>query len=174
MSIIGSLVTTKLLGIALAAGLLFTAATGVVAYRKGVASDKQRSGLVIAKLQRDAAEKLASANKLIKGQGDALQANKERAEHDLQVERDIAAQWVADAVAAERVRGSQLAAFARGPGAAADTIATCRSEASALGDVLDRALLAHRVCSGHAEAEAGGARAMLSAWPKGANTAKAD
>lgn len=134
-------------------------------YKKGEAHDRQRSDLVIAKMVSDAQAKLDAAKAQIRQQSEQMQATKEGAERDLQAERQRQARRVADAVATDRVVREQLADVARGPGADQDTLAACRSDASALGDVSERALQAHRVCSEAAESEAAGARALLDAWP---------
>lgn len=135
-------------------------------YKMGEEHDKARSDAVIAKMVSEAQAKLDAANTLIRQQNDQMQATKERAERDLQAERQRQARRIADAVATDRLVRDQITDFARGPGADQDSISACRRDASALGDVLDRALQAHRVCSESAESEAAGARALLAAWPK--------
>ena len=135
-------------------------------YKKGIATDKQRSDLVIERMVAKATEELAQANALIRQQTDALQANKERAERDLQTERARNERRLADARATSSLVREQLAEFARGAGEDQNSAAACRRDASALGDVLASALQAHAECTGHAEAEAGNARALLAAWPK--------
>ena len=135
-------------------------------YKRGEATDKQRSDLVIERMVADATKRLAEANDLIRQQTDAIQAQKEKAENELQTERQRQARRLADAVATDRLVRDQITDVARGPGSDQDTLAACRSDAAALGDVSDRALQAHRVCVEAAESEASGARALLAAWPK--------
>lgn len=134
-------------------------------YKKGERADKARSDLVIAGMVNDANERLLKANAAIKAQTDALQANKERADRELQTERARNERRLADARATADLVRDQLADFASGPGADQDSVAACRSDASAIGNVLGAALQAHAVCSGHAEAEAANARSLLEAWP---------
>lgn len=131
----------------------------------GVKADKQRSDLVIAGMVNDAQARLASANSLIKQQSDAIQANKERAERDLQTERARNARRLADAVSTAGLVRDQLAEFARGDGSDSLAASACRADAAALGDVLSRSLSAHAVCSGHAEEASSTARVLLDAWP---------
>jgi septal ring factor EnvC (AmiA/AmiB activator) len=135
-------------------------------YKKGEAHDKTRSDLVIANMVAEAKDRLDKANALIRQQSDQMQANRERAERDLQAERQKQARRLADDIATDRLVREQIADVARGPGADQDSLAACRSDASALGDVSERALQAHRVCVEAAESEAAGARALLDAWPK--------
>lgn len=148
------------------AAVLALAGTWWHGYKRGEAHDKQRSDAVIATMIAEAQGRLDAANAMIRQQSDAMQATKEEAERDLQAERQRQARRVADAVATDRVVREQLAEVARGPGADQDTLAACRRDASALGDVLGSALQAHAVCSGHAEEEAAIARSLLAAWPR--------
>ena len=134
-------------------------------YKRGEAADKARSDLVIERMVAKATEELAQANALIRQQTDALQATKERAERDLQTERARNERRLADARATSSLVREQLAEFARGAGEDQNSAAACRRDASALGDVLASALQANAECTGHAEAEAGNARALLAAWP---------
>ena len=134
-------------------------------YKKGIATDKQRSDLVIERMVANATKRLAEANDLIRQQTDALQAQKEKAENELQTERARNERRLADARATSNLVREQLSEFARGAGEDQNSAAVCRRDASALGDVLASALQAHAECTGHAEAEAGNARALLAAWP---------
>ena len=148
----------------LGAGVVVAAMTGG-AYFKGKAADRERSDAVILKLQTDAARDLGAANTANAETSAALQSTKEKAEHALQTERSRAATRAAAAVATDRLVRDTVTAFASGTGAGADTLAACRSDASALGDVLGDALRSHGVCVEAAEHEAGNARVLLNAWP---------
>ena len=156
------------LGLLLGAGVVVAAMT-VGAYLKGksggVADDKARSDLVIAGMVNRAATDLAAANTANAATTTRLQSTKEKAEHELQAERSRAARRAAAAVATDRLVRDAIADFARGAGADPLSIAACRSDASALGDVLGDALRAHGVCVEAAEQEAGNARVLLNAWP---------
>jgi septal ring factor EnvC (AmiA/AmiB activator) len=151
----------------IAAVVVVTAAgCSIIAYGYGVRNDKARSDLVISKLTSEAATKLADANQENRALSVKLQVAKDKAEQDLQAERESNDKKLATlATGYSRLR-NDLAAFARGPGPDKDSLAACRSEAGTIGDVLARALQAHGVCSNNAEAEAGNARLLLGAWPR--------
>lgn len=165
MSLLSGLVGVKLYAVGAAVLAVAFAGATFYAYQKGKAADKQRSDLVIERMVSDAAQRLLEANARNAAVSANLQATKERAERELQSERQTNARRIADAVATDRIVREQITDFARGPGASEDTVAACRADARALGDVLDSALRAHAVCSGHAETEAGTARTLLRAWP---------
>lgn len=136
------------------------------AYSEGKAADKRRSDLIIAQMVEKAQSDLAIANAIIKRQTDALQILKERSERERFEERAKNDRRIADAVATDRLVRGEIANFARGAGAAEDSLSACRSDAATLGDVLGAALQAHAICSGHAETEAANARSLLAAWPR--------
>lgn len=166
MSIIGSMITGKVLLIGAAVAAVAIAAAGVLGYSKGVAADKQRSGLVIANMVIAAEKALAAANKETRALGDQLQATKEEAENALQTER-TRNDRIKIAAASDGGRMQRyITDFASGAGATQDSLTACRSDARALGELLDGALRAHAVCSGAAEQEAGTARSLLAAWPR--------
>lgn len=73
----------------------------------------------------------------------------------------IAASLLADR---NRLRKS-IANYAAGSDAAADTVATCRKEASTLGDVLGDALQREEGFAEAAETHSASTRALLAAWP---------
>ena len=152
----------------LGAGIVVAAMTGGAYFKghsKGVAKDKARSDLVMSGMVIRAAEDLASANATNAATTTQLQATKEKAENERQVERTRSASRIAAAVATDRLVRDQLADFARGAGGSQNTVAACRSDASVLGDVFGDALRAHGVCVEAAEQEAGNARLLLNAWP---------
>lgn len=134
-------------------------------YSKGVRTDKQRSDLVIAGMVNDAQARLASANEAIRLQSASLQANKERAERDLQSEKARNERRLADARATSDLVRDSIAEFARGDGSDSIAAAACRSDASKIGNVLGVVLSDLSVCTAGAEKEAAGARALLNAWP---------
>lgn len=162
---IGNLITGKLLGAALVGSLVFTAVMATGAYFKGKKVDRARSDLVIKTMQLDAAERLNAANAKSAALSAKLEANKEKALNDARIERKRQEVRLAAALhAAEQLRG-ELAAVAGGPGPDKDSIATCRRDASGLGDVLAGALRSHAICTAAAEREALNARTVLAAWP---------
>lgn len=73
---------------------------------------------------------------------------------------------IADGLRADngRLRRS-ISDFASGGSPANDTLATCRSDAETLGDVLGDTLQREEVATGAAEANADTARALFNAWP---------
>lgn len=144
---------------------LLVAFIGYESYSYGVAQDRNRSDLVILKLQKEAGDKLAVANKLIKDQSDLLQSNKDAADKALQLERDRNKRRLADAVATSDLVRDQIDALARNAGSADNSLATCQREAQRIGGVLAYSLRAHGLCSDNAEAEASNARVLLEAWP---------
>lgn len=156
------------LGLLLGAGVVVAAMTGGAWFKGhsgGVAKDKARSDRVIAGMVNRAATDLAKANTANAATTTQLQATKERAENELQAERSRAARRIADATATAGLVRDAITDFARGAGADPNSVAACRSDASALGDVLGDALRAHGVCVEAAEQEAGNARVLLNAWP---------
>jgi hypothetical protein len=134
-------------------------------YKKGERTDKQRSDLVIAGMVSDAQSRLAEANEKTRLLSASLQANKERAEHAAQAQKQLHERRLADQRATDDIVRGQLADFARGPGGGENPESTCRSDAQALGNVLSRALSAHGLCVNNAETEAGNARLLLESWP---------
>jgi len=170
---VGTMLTAKVLvigaAVAAVAITVASAAAGVIGYNKGVAADKQRSDLVITTMQVEAAQKLIAANALVKQQSDNLQATKERAEHDLQAERDLNKRLrdesVASAGAAERMRQRLAAAAAGGVAAGDDSVTSCRERAAAFGVVLGEALQAHALCTADIEDVAASYRAVRGSWP---------
>lgn len=138
-------------------------------YSKGKAHDKARSDLVIANMVAEAKDRLDKANALIRQQSDAMQANKERAERDLQAERSRADRRIADQRATDALVREQLAGLAGGPGADQDSVSACVSRSKALGLVLADVLSDLGTCAENAEHEAANARALLDAWPKVTN-----
>lgn len=163
--LIGNPLTAKLLAIAAAAAIAVTAIASAVAYHRGKAADRQRSDLVIKTMQLDAADRLAAANAEHRATSDKLQAAKEAAEHEHQATKDRQARRLADAVATDRLVRGEVTAFASGAGSGEDTLAACRNEAGALGDVFADSLQAHRICVEQTESEAAGARLLYDGWP---------
>jgi hypothetical protein len=151
--------------VAIATGVAIVGA-GAVGYQKGKASQKAHYELVISNLRLEAEHKLAEANAANKSLSDTMQATKEKAEHEIQAQRQRTERRVADAVATDRLVRDTVAAVASGPDPRDDSIAACRSDARSLGDVLDRVLPGYAVCTGAAEREADGARGLLAAWPR--------
>ena len=164
-SLLGKMITGKVLLIAGAVCLVLIASASVLAYREGVVSDKQRSDLVISDMKLKAADELIAATQDVLKKDEALRLLKQGADRVLQNERDLnRKRAAADAITADRMR-DQLNSFASGAPAGDDTVAACRERAAALGDVLGQALQASRLCTVEAEDLAGDARALLHAWP---------
>lgn len=155
----------SIVGLAITASLVMSAGAGVWSYNHGVETDKARSDLVISTLKSDAKDNLAAADKRNIDLSAQLLNTKEGAEREFQIERERNEKQLASLNSGFKRMRDEIAAVARGPGTSQDSITACRSDASALGDVLDSALRAHAICSGHAEKEAGIARTVLGSWP---------
>lgn len=134
-------------------------------YKRGERTDKARSDLVIAGMVNDAQERLAAANEAIRLQSASLQANKERADRDLQTERARNERRLADARATSDLVRDQLSEFSRGQQSGDDTAAAASERASQLGSLLGESLQLQAELAGAAEDHAASVRALLKAWP---------
>jgi hypothetical protein len=166
MSILGSMITGKVLLIGAIAATIAITVAGATGYSKGKAADKQRSDLVIANMVISAEKAKEQADKEVRALGDKLQTTKDEAEHALQTEQDRNRHIVAAAAADGGRMHRYITDFASGAGAVADSLAACRADARTLGELLDGALQAHARCSESAEREASTARSLLAAWPR--------
>lgn len=111
-------------------------------------------------------KELARATEEVKQKDAALQAAVRGAEHELQREKDVGEERLAaERDANDRLRKQLTSYSAPARPAGGDTLAACRTRASALGDVLGSVLRDYAECTGAAEVNAAGVRALLSAWP---------
>jgi hypothetical protein len=124
--------------------------------------------------ERGWASQVAAQQKLVaaetqrrKAQEDALRIAKENADHVLTLEREESSKRLALERSASVGLRRQLAAAAAGASASApDSLSACRDRASTFGDVLGTVLLGFAECTGAAEDNAGGVRALLNSWPR--------
>jgi hypothetical protein len=125
---------------------------------------------VVAKLQAEAAARLAAETAKVKQQEDQWLANILTVGEALAKERAANARLRGDlstAVArADRMRDQLATAATGGVPEAQDSTSACRARADALGRVLGEALRASEQCSLDAEDLAGGVRALRAGWPR--------
>lgn len=139
-------------------------------YKRGERTDKQRSDLVIAGMVNDAQARLAAANETVRLQSASLQANKERAERDLQSEKARNERRLADARATSDLVRDTIAEFARGQQPSSDTVAAASERAAELGRLLGESVQLQAELAGAAEDHAASVRALLNAWPTNKGT----
>lgn len=125
---------------------------------------------VVAKLQTEAASRLAAETAKAKAQEDQWLANILTVGEALAKERAANARLRGDLAAvvarADRVRNATATAATGGRTEAEDSTAAARDRAAALGRSLGEALLAHEECSGELESARADTRALLAAWPR--------
>ncbi len=144
--------------------------TGVVANRKGRASERAVWEAVVASMRAKAAEDLAAAAEKFRAQERAWQTKVEEVQHALAAQQDKTRAVEANLRRARTelvgLRGDIARYAAGGASAAEDTLAACRDRTAALGNLLGQALQASEECAGDGERERNKLEAVRGAWPR--------